>query len=171
MDRPLLFLIAAITFLLAPPSYAAVPTTQPTWAELTPQQKLALAPLAGEWDKMESYRRRKWLGIAARYPTMKPEEQQRVQQKMKDWTNLTPEERRIAREKFMALRHAPPEKREAVKQKWQEYDKLPEDEKQRLKQEAVRKPNPKTAIKSRPLPVRPKPLTTAPTPATPAPAP
>ena len=151
-----LFICITVALLLISRSYAGVPTAQPSWSALTPQQKQALAPLSAEWGTMEDPRRKKWLVIAEHYPAMKPEEQQRVQRNMKDWAKLTPEERRVAREKYMALRRAPPEKREAVKQKWQEYDKLPDDEKLKLKAAHKRKIT-DPASKSRPLPLQPKP--------------
>ncbi len=154
-----LFVFIAVALLLISRSYAGVPTSQPMWAELTAPQKQALAPLGKEWDAMENFRRKNWLVIADRYPTMKPEEQQRVQRNMQKWAALTPEERRIARAKYMALRRAPPEKREVVKQKWQEYDKLPNDEKLKLKQVARKRKITDPASKSRPLPLQPRAVT------------
>lgn len=133
--------VVAVAFGLAflSPAHAVVPPLrQPTWAELTPEQKQILQPLSGEWDKLESYRQKKWLGIAQRYPALNPEEQARVQRRMKDWVRLSPEERKVAREKYKNLQKAPPEHKEAIKQKWQEYKQLPEEEKQRLKEEAAR---------------------------------
>ena len=59
---------------------------------------LALAPLAEEWDQLEPLRRQKWLGIIKRYASMKPDEQARVQEKMREWVQLTPAERRQARQ-------------------------------------------------------------------------
>ena len=144
--------IAVGLFLALIPAADAVvpPLTQPTWNELTPQQREILAPLSGEWDRLEPNRRMKWLGIAQRYPTLKPDEQQRIQRRMKEWVSLTPEQRKAAREKYKSLRNAPPEHREAVKQKWQEYKELPEDEKLRLQAAAAkRKIHPKSAA-SRP---------------------
>jgi hypothetical protein len=125
--------------LLSPASAVVPPIKQPTWVELTPQQQQVLAPLAGEWDRLEAYRRRKWLGIAKRYSGMQPAEQQRVQAQMRQWVSLTPEQRMAAREKFKRLREAPPEQRASVKQKWLEYKDLPEDEKRRLAEAAKRK--------------------------------
>lgn len=141
----------ALGLLLSPYSHAAVPQiTQPTWVELSPQQKQILAPLAGEWDKLESWRRKKWVDVAKRYPAMKPEEQQRVQRRMSDWAKLTPQERDVARKEYKDLKKAPPEHKEAIKQKWQEYKELPEDEKKRLKAQAAAKPIPKNTA-SKPL--------------------
>jgi hypothetical protein len=136
---------AAICLALLSPAGAVVPPIkQPSWVELPPQQQQILAPLAGEWDRLEAYRRKKWLGIAKRYSAMKPAEQQRVQTQMRQWVNLTPAQRMAAREKFKRLRDAPPEQRASVKQKWLEYKDLPDDEKQRLAEAAKKKPSPKS---------------------------
>lgn len=174
MARSLLAVVAvALGLILLPPAQAVVPPLkQPTWVELTPEQKQILAPLSGEWDKLESYRQIKWLGIAQRYPAMKEEEQSRVQRRMKDWVKLSPEERKAAREKYKNLQKAPPEHKEAFKQKWQEYKQLPEEEKQRLNEAAKATPQPKPG-KTAKAPVatatNPAPPPTAQTPPVPTP--
>ena len=111
--------------LLVPTFVASAANTKkppkPAWSELTPAQQQVLAPLAGEWDKLDSIRRRKWLGIAQRYPKMKPQEQQRLQKRMIDWAKLSPDERKAARERYQTLKKLPPEKRRQVRQQWEEY--------------------------------------------------
>lgn len=128
-------------WLLAHSGYAAIvpPLPQPTWKELSAEQQRILTPLAGEWDKMEGFRRKKWLGIAQRYQSMTPDEQNRMQRRMTSWAKLTPEERKRARDKYLSLQKASPEKKEAVKTKWEQYKELPEAEKARLAAEAARK--------------------------------
>lgn len=147
MARTRFGLIFAVALWLASPlSHAVVapppPLPQPSWAQLNPEQQRTLAPLAGEWDKMDGFRRKKWLGIAQRYSSLSPDEQARMQRRMTDWAKLTPEERKRAREKYRSLQKAPPEKKEAVKRKWEAYKELPESERNRLKAEAARKPRP-----------------------------
>lgn len=171
MARARFGLILAVALWLASPlSHAIVnpPLPQPSWVELSAEQKHILAPLSGEWDSMEGFRRKKWLGIAQRYQSMSPEEQARMQRRMTDWAKLTPDERKRARDKYKSLQKAPPEKKEAVKLKWKEYKELPESEKARLKAEAVRKPTPRPSPSKAPAP--PKPVTapgsSAPSPAT-----
>lgn len=139
--------LAVALWLVAPIGNAAIvpPLSQPSWSELNAEQKRTLAPLAGEWDKMEGFRRKKWLGIAQRYQTLSPDEQTRMQRRMTTWAKLTPDERKLARDQFKSLQKAPPEKKEAVKLKWQEYKELPEGEKARLKTEAVSRPTPRPA--------------------------
>lgn len=148
MARAHFGLILGVALWLASPLGHAViapPLPQPTWAELSGEQKLVLAPLAAEWDKMDGFRRKKWLGIAQRYRSMSADEQVRTQRRMTAWAKLTPEERKRAREKYLSMQKAPPEKKQEVKQKWQEYKELPEGEKTRLKAESAQKARPTPA--------------------------
>lgn len=170
MARAHFGLIFAVALWLASPlSHAVVtpppPLPQPSWAELNADQKRSLAPLAGEWDKMDGFRRKKWLGIAQRYPSLSPDEQARMQRRMTEWAKLTPEERKRAREKYRSLQKEPPEKKEAVKRKWETYKELPESERSRLNAEASPKPRsrhapPKPAVTVKPtVPSVPQPAT------------
>jgi hypothetical protein len=131
-----------LCFALAGPLAAEPPTTavigtppQPGWSQLGTQQKAVLAPLAGEWDKMENIRRKKWLGIAERYPTMSQDEQRRMQERMREWASLTPEQRAKARDIYKDFNQLPTEQKQAVKQKWEAYSNLPPEERQRVRQE------------------------------------
>jgi hypothetical protein len=153
--------------LAATVSHSAIvpPLAQPSWSELTAEQKRVLAPLATEWGKMGGFHRKKWLGIVERYHSLSPDEQARMQRRMTDWSKLTPDERKQARDKYKSLQKASPERKEVVKQKWQEYKELPESEKTRLKLEAAKKPaahpapskHTTTGPKPPPVPVRPPP--------------
>lgn len=130
-------------------AHAVVPELrQPAWAELSQEQQQILAPLSRDWDKLEAYRKKKWLGIAKRYPGMKPEEQARVQSQMRDWANLTPDQRKQAREKYKSLQKVAPEKKETLKQKWEEYQSLSDEDKKRLAEKAARKRSPRTGAPS-----------------------
>jgi hypothetical protein len=92
--------------------------SRPAWTELTAAQQQVLAPLQSEWEQLDTTRRKKWVDIANRYPTMKQAQQQRFQKRMQEWAQLTPEERRVAREQYRALKKIPPKER---KEKWKEY--------------------------------------------------
>lgn len=105
------------------------PATKPVWAELTPAQQQALAPLATEWDKIEDIRKKKWLEIANKFSAMKPDEQQRMHTRMRDWAKLTPEQRRVARESYARSKKLNPDQKSA---QWQQYQQLPEDQKKKL---------------------------------------
>lgn len=112
---------------------------QPNWHELSPQQKHVLAPLADEWDSLDDARRKKWIGIAARYPGLTPEEQSRAQGQMQEWANLSPAQRTAIREKYKALHKAAAGKGLSLREQWALYQQLPPEEKQRLQEEAARR--------------------------------
>ena len=109
---------------------------KPTWSELNAAQQQALAPLAGEWDSLDAFRKNKWLAIGNRYATMKPEEQQRMQERMRDWIKLTPEQRRMARENYSRAQKLKPDQKSA---QWEQYQQLPEEEKKKLAADAAAK--------------------------------
>jgi len=75
---------------------------------------------------MEPAKKKKWLGIAKRYPGMTGEEQQRMQLQMRDWYLLTPDERQRAREKYKTIKKMSPDKRDEIKQKWRQYEQSPD---------------------------------------------
>lgn len=131
--------IALLLGFLSSGHSAVVPVlAQPTWAELTLEQKQVLAPLAAEWNALEVYRQKKWLGIAQRYSALTPDEQARVQRRMKAWVKLSPEERKAAREKFKKLNKAAPDRKEAIMQKWQEYKELPDQDRLKLQEQTAK---------------------------------
>ena len=107
---------------------------KPLWTALTRPQQVALEPLQSEWDKMEGLRKQKWLDIANRYSSMKPDEQARVQERMRDWIKLTPEERRLARENYTLSKKLDKSQKSA---KWEQYQQLPEEEKRKLAADAA----------------------------------
>jgi hypothetical protein len=113
----------------------------PAWGQLTPEQQKILAPIQGEWDRLDAPRKQKWIGIAQRYPKMNPEEQARLQKRMQEWATLTPDQRRAAREKYREFEQLPTKEREAMRQKWDQY-----------KQELAQKPaaSPPTEESSQP---------------------
>lgn len=102
---------------------------RPLWRELTPAQQQALSPLAGEWDHLDGFRKNKWLAIGNKFPSMKPDEQQRVQERMRDWVKLTPEERRTARANYASARKLGSEQKN---EQWEKYQQLPEEQKKEL---------------------------------------
>lgn len=102
----------------------------PRWSSLTPAQREALAPLAGDWAGIDGPRKQKWLEIAARYPSLSKAEQARARERMAEWARLTPSQRGEVRLNFQqASRTTPPAERQA---QWQAYQALPAEEKTRL---------------------------------------
>lgn len=146
------------------------------WASLSRAQQAALQPLAGEWNKLDAPRKQKWLDIANRFASMKPDEQARVHERMRDWIKLTPEQRRTVRENYARAKKIDPGQKSA---QWEQYQQLPEEQKKKLASEAVQKKVPVVkapaaattpALAPPPVPATAAPVVPAPTPA-PAPAP
>jgi hypothetical protein len=123
----------------AKPAARAKAPVRPTWAELTAEQQMILAPLLADWECIETERRQKWIGIAKRYPRMRAEEQERVQRRMQTWAKLSPEQRRQARETYKQIVKVPPEKRGKLREHWAEYQLLPEHEREPVTPESRRK--------------------------------
>jgi hypothetical protein len=131
---------AAASLLIAASASAQAQPAQdsgPRWAALTPAQKTALAPLERDWPQIDSARKQKWLEIAARLPSMPPEERQRIQQRMSEWSRMTPEERGRARLQFQEARQISPQERQA---RWDAYLALPAEERRALATSATTVP-------------------------------
>nr|WP_052170340.1 DUF3106 domain-containing protein [Massilia sp. JS1662] len=131
----------------AAPAEPAKPATgshkggdKPLWRSLTPAQQVALQPLQAEWDQMDGVRKQKWLQLANRFATLKPEEQQRVHERMRAWVKLTPEQRELARETYTRTRKIAPEQKNAT---WESYLQLPEDQKKKLAASATARKTPR----------------------------
>ena len=110
------------------------PLDKPLWATLSRPQQVALEPLAGEWDRMEGVRKQKWLEIANRFASMKPDEQARVHERMREWVKLTPEQRRVARENYTLSKKIDAGQKS---EQWEKYQQLPEEQKKQLAAEAA----------------------------------
>jgi hypothetical protein len=104
----------------------------PQWAELNAEQQHILSPLKIDWENLTPERRRKWIGIAKRYPDMQPLEQQRVQERMQRWANLSPQQRAQARENYKRMAKASAEKRRMLREQWAAYQSLSPQERQNL---------------------------------------
>jgi len=123
-------LAAILLFALAATAAVAAPKDRgPQWASLNADQQQALAPLAGEWDKLSKPHKTKWLGIAKRYPAMKPEAQKRVEARMQKWAKLTPQQRDQAREQYRSIGKVAIDHRAELHRHWAEYQALPPHEK------------------------------------------
>lgn len=157
----------------AAPAAPAATAAKPLWNELTAAQKAALEPLAAEWDTMDSARKATWLEIGNRFSAMKPDEQQRVHERMREWLQLTPEQRRLARENYAQAKKIDKSQKSA---KWDEYQQLPEEEKKKLAAAAAKKQAGKSTVTCPPGSIvntaaaQPPCVPAPPTPAAPTPA-
>jgi hypothetical protein len=118
----------------------------PRWAELSASQRNVLAPLAGDWnDGIDSRAKERWLDVAARFHKMPPEQQQRANQRMVEWSHMTVAERTQARMNFQESRNVSKEEREA---RWKAYQALPEEKKRELAKRAAAAAAPSSAAAS-----------------------
>lgn len=154
---------AATTDAHTPPAAPEAPpkkiTNGPSWQALTTAQQLALVPLAGEWDSMDSTRKEKWIAIGNRYARMSPAEQTRIQTRMRDWVKLTPEQRRTVRQSYVRSKKLDANQKST---QWQQYQQLSDEQKAQWEKQKL-SPVPATAVsraRTKPkmlLPVPPKP--------------
>jgi hypothetical protein len=132
----LAFAGSALTLLFGTSVLAQAPAGGPAWSQLSPQQREALAPLAGQWTTIPAENKRKWLEIADKYPRLSPEGKARLQARMTDFSRLTPEQRRTARENFQRAYELPLESRESAVER---YRALPDDKKKEMSARSQRK--------------------------------
>ncbi len=144
----------------AAPAAALADHGGPRWAELSASQRKVLAPLANDWnDGIDSRGKERWLDVAGRFPKMPPDEQQRANQRMVEWSHMTVAQRMRARENFQESRNVSKEEREA---RWKAYQALPEEQKRELAKRAAAARAPSSAASSGAVAVRrhaPAPLT------------
>jgi hypothetical protein len=137
----------------APVKVAAGPKAEarPTWAELSPAQRQALAPLAGTWSTLTEGHKRKWLALSQNYPALPPAEQARVHSRMAEWAALSPQQRTQARLNFAETKAVPAQDKKAM---WDAYQALSPEEKRKLAAgAAAAKPAPPpTAVAVQPVP-------------------
>jgi hypothetical protein len=103
------------------------------WSQLSPAQKELLAPLEPDWPNIDAQRQKKWLAMAARFPSLPADERARIKERMADWARLSTAERGRARLQFLEARQLPADERQA---KWQEYQALSGAQRQALTQQA-----------------------------------
>lgn len=132
---------AASAKLMPPLAKPAEAISGPSWAELTPPQKEALAPLASSWAGINAAQKRKWLEISKNHPRLSPLEQTTMHSRMNEWVAMSPQQRAQARLNFAKTKElstllTPDEK----KAKWETYQALSPAEKQGLAAAAVPKP-------------------------------
>jgi Protein of unknown function (DUF3106) len=110
-----------------------VAVTQPSWANLKPEQQAALAPLQPEWLKMSEAQKRKWLEVSKNYDKLNADEKTKLQERMRDWVKLSPEQRAQARLNFSTAKALTTEEKQ---KQWQAYQALSPEERQALQTKA-----------------------------------
>lgn len=109
------------------------------WQRLSAPDRTILAPLAPQWSSMSDDVQDKWISVARRYPSLSPDAQGRVRERMKQWSQTSSRERSEARLRFQNAREIPVQERQ---QKWQAYQALSPQQKAELARQAQRKQKP-----------------------------
>lgn len=107
----------------------------PAWRELSASQRNALRPLERDWSRIDGPRKRKWIEIASRFPSMSAAERTRLQERMAEWARLSPQDRNTARLNFRDAKDVPADER---RDRWEAYQSLSEEERRRLAEQAAR---------------------------------
>ena len=121
---------------LQPTPLPSITSDPPAWKNLGLVQKWALAPLERDWDALDAPRRSKWLEIAQRFPSLPPEEQNRMHERMRAWARLSPAERQQARLGYQVAQQVRADERRA---KWEAYQALTPEQREELAEKAKRK--------------------------------
>ena len=112
-------------------------TSGPSWQELTQAQRLSLTPLFAHWNSLDAAIKRKWVAIAANYPTLTPAEQVKLHSRMSEWSLLSKQERARARLNFAESKNLSSDQKVAT---WEAYQALDAEEKKKLAASAPPKP-------------------------------
>jgi hypothetical protein len=120
----------------------------PSWSDLNKDQRLALKPLAAEWNGLSEAQRRKWLALSRNFEKLPPPEQQKLQAGMGEWVALSAKDRSRARLNFAETKNLSVEEKQA---KWQAYQALSESERRALAEQAPRRRLPGAATAVQPV--------------------
>uniref|UniRef100_Q47BX4 Transmembrane protein n=1 Tax=Dechloromonas aromatica (strain RCB) TaxID=159087 RepID=Q47BX4_DECAR len=108
----LLFLIGggigSIAFALIPPEAASELITQGSdWQRLSPEEQLALAPLAEKWASLNSLQRDKWRSTARKFSHLSQRQKDRFHRRLVRWSEVTSVQKNIARSNYKAFKTKP----------------------------------------------------------------
>ncbi|MBB5203717.1 DNA-binding CsgD family transcriptional regulator [Inhella inkyongensis] len=93
--------------------------------------------LGSQWQQLDASDQEKWLTVAARYPKLEAEEQQRLQARMAQWAQMSPAQRTQVRIGWQDAQRVKPQERQA---KWERYQALTEEQREALKLRASQRP-------------------------------
>ncbi len=132
-------LIAHVTvFLVIFLAYPLVANAQ-NWSALNEDQRLILAPIEQDWESLGLSRQKKWVEVANRYPSMSETEQNTLQSRMSQWTELSTKQRQRARDNYLRTLNISAEKKAAA---WESYQQLSAEDKKLLAQKRAQTSKP-----------------------------
>jgi hypothetical protein len=120
----------------------------PRWHELSESQQMALTPLKKLWPEINQVRKRKWLAVSRNFQDLPEMEQQKLQDRMREWASMTEAERAQARLQYA---HAQTISVDERRQRWEAYQALSLEQREQLAQHRPRKPQ-GAAVALRPAP-------------------
>jgi hypothetical protein len=94
----------------------------PVWADLTEEEKAALAPLKDQFNILPKQQRRKWRALAGRFYSWPEDKKKMVQSRMVLWASMTQEQRAAARQQALIARKDGSSNRADVWKKWMELE-------------------------------------------------
>lgn len=103
------------------PKGSLLPLAQPLWNELTPVQRETLAPLEPTWNALPLAKKRSWLALTDKMPTMDTAERATAQARIQAWAALSPEQRRMARNNYRLAKTLDRDERLAT---WESYSQM-----------------------------------------------
>lgn len=135
-----------------PPKAAAAKRVEsgPSWSELPAHQRVALKPLANEWNGLSETQKRKWTALSRNFDKLPALEQEKLQARMGEWVALSAKDRSRARLNFAETKNLSVDEKQA---KWQAYQALSESERSKLAEQAPRRKLPGAATAVSPAPV------------------
>jgi hypothetical protein len=90
------------------------------WAELSPQEQAALAPIAEDWNHLPTLQQERLRKVAQGYAKLSPDKQRVLQSRLVAWARMTPEQRKSARANYQKLITLPVQAQHTVKRRWSE---------------------------------------------------
>lgn len=122
----LIFSTVSLPVLAAEPAPAKerlplLPLAQPLWNDLSPSQRETLAPLAANWNALPLAKKRSWLSLTEKMPSMMPEDRAKAQARIREWASLTPDQRRMARNNYRLAKSLDRDERLAT---WESYNQM-----------------------------------------------
>jgi hypothetical protein len=90
------------------------------WAELSPLEQAALAPIASDWNHLPAQQQEKLIKVAKGFTKLTPKQRQVLHARLVNWTRMTPEQRKIARENYKKLLELPLQQQVQIKRRWME---------------------------------------------------
>ena len=123
------FWLLALVFISAQAWAAKV-----AWADLSPTEKHALAPLQANWAQMSEVSQTKWREVAKSYAKASPPAQDRMHTRMQELARMSAQERELAHKNYQKARKHSPEEAQR-QQKWRDFQNLSPAEQERLRQQ------------------------------------